>query len=493
MRMHITSHDTTESGGGYGTQTLSMPQDIPGLQEGNELGSESTVAREMKRRKVLLIAFDFPPRRTSGVYRPTGIIRHLLHLGWETTVLTVDEEGEAQDSSLLSRVPPEINVVRTRYLRVNGWEEAAAGPIRATGALRPAVQSGRPVKPSLRDQLLRRLAALARSILYYPDETVGWVPFGLRKALQLLRSGQFEAVYASSPPRSALVIALLLSYLRPVPWVAEFRDPWYPTGRPLRDFFERRLLRLIARRSKAVVVPTRGHAEDMRRSFNLPPDKVAVIPNGFDEEDFGVATGAGKSSCLVPVPGLFNLTHFGTVYENSCGEFFEALADLLTDCPILKERICVNVVGYPDDAVARNSRREPLKSVMRIHPFLPHAEAVKAMRSSDCLLLFWGRPDFSRLAIAGKTYEYLRSGRPIFAVTCDGGIKTLVETAKAGWAVHPDDRASIKKTLRELLVENRIPVDSPERREFVAQFRYDRLAAQLAAVFDKTAGRGSKA
>src|SRR5260370_26118131 len=134
-------------------------------------------------KRVLLIAFDFPPRRTSGVYRPTGLTKYLVRLGWEPTVLTVrTRAGDVEDPTLLERVPAEVRVVRTGYLRLSRWEESTVKVARRGGALPAAADRDRWPRVG---RLLRRLGNFVRSCVYFPDEAVGWGPFGLGGAIRL--------------------------------------------------------------------------------------------------------------------------------------------------------------------------------------------------------------------------------------------------------------------------------------------------------------------
>jgi glycosyltransferase involved in cell wall biosynthesis len=371
--------------------------------------------------------------------------------------------------------------VRTRYLRISGWENSTASAVRGLGGLRSAPTDTQ--QPRF-DRYLRFLGELMRSTLYFPDDTVGWVPFGLAKAIQLHRDQPFDLVYTTSPPRSAPLIGLLLKILYGVPWVSEFMDPWYPPKGRLRRKSEDRLQALLVRKADRVVVMVKQHAEELRRLFNIPAEKLAVVRNGFFEEDFASAEITEKD---VLCPGFLHLSHFGTIYPENSGSFFPALTELVRECPELKERLRVNIVGYPSENVLRYASEGELKDIIQIHGFIQdRAEVLQMMRASHCLLLFWGRPDFSRLAVAGKTYDYLRVGRPILAATHEGGVKELVEEARAGWVVPPDNTEAIKQALKAVIgdhQENGLP--RPPRPEFVAQFRWDRLAANLARVFQE--------
>jgi glycosyltransferase involved in cell wall biosynthesis len=438
---------------------------------------QTGVSSKMKR--VLVVSFDFPPCRTSAVYRMTGMAKYLPQFGWQPTVLTIRRGEGDQEPRLLERLPPQVGVVRTRYMRMSGWENSTASAVRGLGGLSSAPTDSR--QPRF-DRYLRSLGELVRSVLYFPDDTVGWVPFGLARAIQLHRDRPFDLVYTTNPPRAAPVIGLLLKVLYGVPWVSEFMDPWYPPKGRLRRKSEDWLQALLMRKADRVIVMVQQHAEELRRVFNVPAEKLAVVRNGFFEEDFAsLETTHGD----LLAPGYVHLSHFGTIYPENSGSFFPALTELVRECPELKERLRLNIVGYPSENVLRYASESELRDIIQIHGFIQdRAEVLEMMRASHCLLLFWGRPDFSRLAVAGKTYDYLRIGRPILAVTHEGGVKQLVEEARAGWVVPPDNTQAIKEALRAVLLNHRKNgPPSPPRPEFVAQFRWDRQSENLARVF----------
>jgi glycosyltransferase involved in cell wall biosynthesis len=436
-----------------------------------------TVAAKVKR--VLVVSYDFPPCRTSAVYRMTGLAKYLPQLGWQPTVLTIRRTKGDQEPRLLEKLPPQVRVVRTRYLHVSDWEDSTASAFRGLGGLRSAPIDTR---QSRFDRYLRFLGKLMRSTLYFPDDTVGWVPFGLAKAIQLHRAQPFDLVYTTNPPRSAAVIGLLLKTLCGVPWVSEFMDPWYPPKGRLRRKSEDQLQALLVRKADRVVVMVKQHAEELGRLFGVPSERLAVVRNGFFEEDFAFTEITGKD---VLCPGYFHLSHFGTIYPENSGSFFPALTELVRECPELKERLRVNIIGYPSEEALRCASEGELKDIIQIHGFIQErAEVLQMMRASHCLLLFWGHPDFSRLAVAGKTYDYLRVGRPVLAVTHEGGVKELVEEAKAGGVVPPDNPKAIKQALRAILCNHREDdFPRPSRPEFVAQFCWERQAEHLARVF----------
>ena len=66
-------------------------------------------------RKVLIIAYYFPPLGFSGVQRTLKFVKYLPSFGWSPTVLTVTPTGYfAMDMSLLKEIErTEIKVLRT--------------------------------------------------------------------------------------------------------------------------------------------------------------------------------------------------------------------------------------------------------------------------------------------------------------------------------------------------------------------------------------------
>src|SRR5512140_1822224 len=72
-------------------------------------------------RKVLIIAYYFPPMGLSGVQRTVKFAKYLPKYGWKPTVLTVEPTGYyAFDETLLKEAEEAgVKIVRTRSYDVN--------------------------------------------------------------------------------------------------------------------------------------------------------------------------------------------------------------------------------------------------------------------------------------------------------------------------------------------------------------------------------------
>jgi hypothetical protein len=90
------------------------------------------------------------------------------------------------------------------------------------------------------------------------------------------------------------------------------------------------------------------------------------------------------------------------------------------------------------------------------------------------------------IQIPGKTYEYLRTGQPILAITPDGALANFLRRTGAGWVVDPKDDAGVLVAVRERYLQwkagERGPIVNPE---IVAGFDRRKLAGRLTELFDR--------
>jgi glycosyltransferase involved in cell wall biosynthesis len=113
-------------------------------------------------------------------------------------------------------------------------------------------------------------------------------------------------------------------------------------------------------------------------------------------------------------------------------------------------------------------------------------ETIRRIRQADLLLLLAER---FVIQIPGKTYEYLRAGRPILALTSEGALANFLLRTGAGWVVDPKDDAGVLGAVRERYRQWKAgecgPVADPE---IVAGFDRRKLAGPLAELFDRLNG-----
>ncbi|MBI4523153.1 MAG: hypothetical protein HY695_04985 [Deltaproteobacteria bacterium] len=69
-----------------------------------------------KRKRVLIVAAEFPPFKTIGRIRTLKLCQHLLEWGWSPLVLTVSASAEGPyDELTLAEIPSGLPVYRAHW------------------------------------------------------------------------------------------------------------------------------------------------------------------------------------------------------------------------------------------------------------------------------------------------------------------------------------------------------------------------------------------
>jgi glycosyltransferase involved in cell wall biosynthesis len=431
-------------------------------------------------RRVLFLAYHFPPVGGGGVQRSVKFVRYLPELGYEPVVVTgagpSDDRWTPEDETLAAEIPSGIEIHRV------------PGPV-------PPPSAG------WRRRAERLLDAPAPFSRWWVE---GAVELGRRLGAKV------DLVYGGLVPYETAEAAAALASSLGKPWVADLQDPWaldemwiYPTGIHRRRDLVR--MRRLLGSAAAVVMNTPEAARRLVRAFpELGRAKVLSIPNGFDAADF-----AGPPPRRAD--GAFRIVHAGTLHSELGGRhrrtrwlrrllggapvptvdiftrshayLLEAIAGLLEEEPALRSTLQVHLAGVLSAEDRRLAARSP---VTRLLGYLPHTETLALLRSADLLFLpMQGLPPGTRAGLVpGKTYEYLASGRPILAAVPDGDARDLLAEAGTARLCRPADTAAMARIVREEIARrcSGTPAARPDPK-VLARYERRRLVAELAIVF----------
>ena len=385
-------------------------------------------------KKVLIVAYYFPPLGGMGAQRTLRYIRHLPDFGWLPHVLTVKRaaKGEIIDKTLLADIPKGVEVLRTAFLD-------------RTFVSRLFLKLS-----------LERLAYYASRFMSYfpPDHCIGWLPFAYFKAKKLIADEQIDVIYTTSAPYTAHLIGYFLKGRTGKPWVADFRDEW--TQNPFREplfswqrnvdlWLEQRVLS-SADHVITVTEPYRAQMSSLLRPALR--GKFATITNGFDADDF--------KTCCSSVAEKFNIAYSGVFYgAQQPTHFLSALENLVNHGKIPLDRIEIVFAGPARTwRPTTLSEVSPLNKVIKLTGYISHHEAIHYLMNSDVLMLIVSRLR-GKGNIPGKTFEYIASGKPILAlVPRDGAAAELLRRTKTkAVIVEPEDTSAIEGALLDLYVQ----------------------------------------
>lgn len=408
---------------------------------------------------LLMISYYFPPQGGIASVRALKFATHLPAFDWEPVVIAPLKGSFDEDRSL-----------------------SFSGISMLTSNLRPGQLFGGLVREnrgtsggSNGTAVVGRIAKRVRRWLYRPDGQIGWYPFAFTAARRAIRGNRFDAIFSSSPPITAHVVARRLRRETGLPWVAEFRDLWtpwgdlwnpWPSGMGRRERRDQALERSILVEASEVVTVSPGSAEFLR---SRGARRVSIVTNGFDPTDYAE---------LAPQDGT-TATYLGTYYPDrqDLGTALRALGGLVGDAAFTRFRL--RFVGKRPVGLGRVIAESGLEKFVECTGFVPHKEGLRYLSGSTLLLLagpISAANEALRGNIPGKTFEYLGSRRPIlFVGDPHSDVANLLRPFPTARIVRPGDVDGARAAVLSLLREDDVVSDSLLRR-----FTSGSVAGQLA-------------
>lgn len=447
-------------------------------------------------RRLLVIAYFFPPVSGVGVQRTLKHVTYLPSHGWKPVVVAPANPGyRLVDPASVALIPADTEVHRARGIEPAHLRRAMGSLLRASQPGDSATPSEGPASAGMSREgplaRLRRAANAAWSavipLVFFPDDMVLWVGGAVRAGQRAHERSPVDAIYSSSPPVSDHLAAGILAGRLGLPWIADFRDPWIGNAyaRPLpatHRAIQRRVERWIVERAARVAVAT----EAMRRVYVARYPELALrfvhIPNGYDPADLDPRDSTFARSASDE--GTFHLVHAGSVYGNEAFSIFlDGVERLLERDPASRDRLRVEFVGWfseASQAIARH-RLPALEPVVRQTGYVQRDEAIAIQRSADAgLLVLHGGGDRSLFATT-KLYEYLGLGLPVLAVVPPGEVREILE--ELDWGVYVDPTAAgVADGIERIMAAGRPGRTADPERRYERGALAARLAAQLDAV-----------
>ena len=399
-----------------------------------------------RKTRILWVTFDFPPRLSAGMFRPIRIYKYLdkdsVEVDFVTHGRALRFREAVHDDTLLAEVHPAPRVYRVPALiphdvlpalvaRLRGKRRAGDNAARPEAA--PAAKAASGTAPRGRRSLYRRLAML----VYFPDHFFLWGWLAAATSVVLLLRRRYDVVYTTSHPESGHLAGLVLERLG-VRWVADYRyggPLWvkelvgYPKP-PIRQRIERWYQRRVLSRADMVITQSEPIRADFCREFSLDPDKLRVIPSGYDEHDFRPAK-TGDAPFATREHEV-HLLHVGTMEGVDATErrhLVEALNRLDEALRAGGRQLVVHAVGSD---VFGPERAETVRFEYHHHGVVVHWRLPAYLAAADCYLLT--TIAMVRGFIPSKVWEYLRAGGPILVAGPRDEVWTM--TDEAGVGVH---------------------------------------------------------
>lgn len=382
------------------------------------------------------------------------MLKYFPEAGIEPYVITVDPALASyplMDESLEQDIHPGIRVFKTptrefynAYKKLTGKKE-----IPYAGFINEQKADWKQI-----------ISRIIRSHFFIPDPRRGWNRFVYRKAIELIQQYDIKTVITATPPHSTQLAGLRLKKKLNVKWIADLQDPWtdiYYYGQLYHSAvsaaidarYERRVLE-----NADYVITVSDSIRDIfkSKSGKIDPDKVMVVPNGFDEEDFR------EKQDSQPEP--FTISYVGTLNEDyyPLDSFLQAVEGVTAT----SRKILLRFVGKVSPPAMKQIRANQGITVEFID-YVPHEESVKYLKKTNALLLIIPRMDQNEGILTGKLFEYLGSGKRIIGIgPSQGDAARIIRECGSGDMFDYEKPAAIRKYLVSIMEEAAIKPFEPD-------------------------------
>lgn len=353
--------------------------------------------------RILFLTGNFPPANDSGTYRIVKFIKYLASPQWQITVVTPETQvrKEQEDISLFQEV-----------------QHAEIHRVKLEPRQEPQPLTWEPFINHLPDN--EKLSQFT-SLINYSN--------------QLIKKQGINFIFCSTPPHSLQYIAYIIASQNHIPLFMDIRDPFFhqvlsPTSRGIytRDSHLAKKLHhttaaIIFNYASMITCTTKSIALQIKSHLPYDQNKLELLPNGFDEEEF-----INLEKDIFPSRGLpLVIKHIGSLFASRTipPVFWKTLARLSLQPGIQPGDISFQIIGI-DHAHAIHQeyiKKFNLQAIVTSPGHISHRNSLEEMLSADVLLLF--QPRMYWQCIPGKTYDYLRSHRKIITIAHRGS-----ETAK---------------------------------------------------------------
>ena len=353
--------------------------------------------------KVLVLSATFPPRGGSSVQRVAKQVKYLQEFGYAPIVMTCSEPNlSIRDDTLLEDIPPDVEVIRvSKIFGQKGRKRSFSEQNTKTHQSSVFTNKKKKLLPQIR---LKRFL--------YPDEYIIWAFLSFKTVRKKLLKHNISIIFTSFGSPSGLLLGYLLKKKYNFPWVVDIRDFWslnemkfQYTRRPFPlNIIDSYIEKICLRGADHIIVISDYYKIDLTDKLHIKSDKIDVIWNGFDEDDFAGITPKKND--------IFTVRYVGFIIkEQPIESFFQALKELRADGVITSHKVRLEIVGGSNTSNARKLIREyGVKDFVRQIPYQSHREAIRMMVGSDLLLFI---PGLGKGTITGKLFEYIRSGSSI--------------------------------------------------------------------------------
>jgi len=357
-------------------------------------------------KKVLIIAYYFPPAGGPGVQRWLKFVKYLPDFNIQPVVyIPKNPSYPIIDENLKDEISTQAIIIKRPIFEPYG--------LASLFSKNRAQKISAGIIPSERQQTtIDKFLLWIRGNFFIPDARVFWVKPSVAYLKKYIKENNIDTVITTGPPHSLHLIGMKLKQHSPaLHWIADFRDPWTTIGYheklKLSAYAENEhniLEAKVLNAADSIIVTSKSTKLEFQKKTSQP---VTVITNGYDTENVAKQTLDTK----------FSMAHIGSfLSERNPIILWQCLSDLVREIPGFAAHLELKLIGTISNDILETIHSYNLSDYLNYLGYVSHQEALVHQRKSQVLLLVEINSKNTISIIPGKLFEYMVSGRPIIAI-----------------------------------------------------------------------------
>ncbi|CAI3671597.1 putative glycosyl transferase [Clostridium neonatale] len=439
-------------------------------------------------RKVLVIAYYFPPLGWSGVQRTLKFAKYLRDFDWEPIVVTVGKtKFSILDESLEDELPKDINIIRIDDIVLKDVTDVMKRQMKGYIEASMNFISDENLK-QLYEEEIEKIFSELRDLLLIPDGNAIWANNVIKTIRNKIDFNKIDVVYTTSGPYSAHIIGEHIKREYSIPWIADFRDQWINNPyidndkNSLRYKIEKNMEKSVVLNCDRLITTTPIITENYITTYKIEKNKVITITNGYDEEDF-------KNIKSKKQNNKFTIVHNGSFYLKINPYTVARVIKKLVENDIIDEKKIEIILNGNNDYNIINKFKEIMGKysyIITINGYLSHEESLIKSNDADILLLICGEEESSKQVYTGKVFEYLRLRKPVLSISPKGSlVEKLLHETECGINAEYSDIETIEKIIlnyyNSWLKGNKIKVGAKN----IERYERKELTKKLVEIFNE--------
>lgn len=388
-------------------------------------------------KKVLIIAYYWPPAGGPGVQRWLKFVKYLPEFNIEPIVYIPENANyPLVDESLILEVSDSITVLK----------QPIKEPYKLAGLL--SKKSSKTISKGIiadnkKQSVIEKLMLYVRGNYFIPDARKSWVKPSVAFLSEYISKEKIDAIITTGPPHSLHLIGLQLKERLGVKWFADFRDPWTTIGYhkqlKLTEKSQQKhkdLEKQVLNTADQIIVTSSVTKKEFQ---NLTSKPIEVITNGYDKESVGV----------VALDSEFSIAHIGSLLSKRNPKLlWKILGELVKENQGFSNDFKLKFIGAVSEGVLKSISNNNLSDYVNKVGYVSHKEAIGSQFKSQVLLLIEIDSEETKCIIPGKLFEYMVSNRPIISIGPKGSdVEKIIKETNTGNYFYYEDYESLKSII----------------------------------------------